>query len=114
MTVTSYFFKLIFKRNINNRYFDFSFLNFTASKCSLESGIFPYKVKTARVIPLFKARDPATISNYRSISVFPCFSKIWSELCASVYINILQQKKFHTLNTLVFKQAIQQSTHLSI
>ena len=43
---------------------------------SLESGIFPDKLKIARVIPLYKAGDPANISNYRPISVLPCFSKM--------------------------------------
>ena len=31
---------------------------------SLESGIFPNKLKIASVIPLLKAGDPANISNY--------------------------------------------------
>ena len=43
---------------------------------SLESGIFSDKLKIARVIPLYKAGDPANISNYRPISVLPCFSKM--------------------------------------
>ena len=43
---------------------------------SLESGIFPDKLKIARVISLYKAGDPANISNYRPISVLPCFSKM--------------------------------------
>ena len=37
---------------------------------SLESGIFPDKLTISRVIPLFKARDPANISNYISPSLF--------------------------------------------
>ena len=41
---------------------------------SLGSGIFPDKLKIARVIPLYKAGDPANISNYRPISVLPCVS----------------------------------------
>ena len=43
---------------------------------SLESAIFPDKLKFFRVIPLFKAGDLANISNYRPISILPCFSKI--------------------------------------
>ena len=43
---------------------------------SLESGVFPDKLKIARVIPLYKAGDPANISNYRPISVLPCFSRM--------------------------------------
>ena len=43
---------------------------------SLESGIFPNKLKIARVIPLFKVGNPANISNYRTISALPCSSKM--------------------------------------
>ena len=42
----------------------------------LKSQIFPNKLKTARVVPLFKAGDPTNISNYTLIAVFPCFSKM--------------------------------------
>ena len=38
---------------------------------SLETRIFPEKLKLARVIPLYKAADPANIRNYRPISVLP-------------------------------------------
>ena len=41
---------------------------------SLESGIFPHKLKIARVISLSKAGNPANISNYGLISVLSCFS----------------------------------------
>ena len=43
---------------------------------SLEHGVFPDSLKIAMVTPLFKSGDPANISNYRPISVLPCFSKI--------------------------------------
>ena len=43
---------------------------------TLESGIFPNKLKISRVIPFYKAGDPANITNYRPISVFLCFSKM--------------------------------------
>ena len=37
---------------------------------SLESGIFPDKLAISRVIPLFKAGDLTSISNYISPSLF--------------------------------------------
>ena len=43
---------------------------------SLENGIFPEKMKIAKVIPLFKNGDPENITNYHPISVLPCFSKV--------------------------------------
>ena len=43
---------------------------------SLQSGVFPDLMKIAIVSPIFKTGDTADISNYRPISVLPCFSKI--------------------------------------
>ena len=46
------------------------------SNLSLENGIFPEKMKIAKVIPLFKNGERENIANYRPISVLPCFSKV--------------------------------------
>ena len=43
---------------------------------SLQSSIFPDKLKIARVTPLFKGGGKYELGNYRPISVLPCFSKI--------------------------------------
>ena len=43
---------------------------------SFQSGIFPDKMKFAKVIPLFKKGCPLTASNYRPISLLFVFSKI--------------------------------------
>ena len=43
---------------------------------SFQSGIFPDKMKFAKVIPLFKKGCPLTTSNYRPISLLSVFSKI--------------------------------------
>ena len=50
---------------------------------SLGNGIFSDKLKISRLIPLFKAGDPVNISNYRPISVLPCFSKILEKIMYS-------------------------------
>ena len=42
----------------------------------LETGIFPDKLKIAKVIPLFKKGDPEQIDKYRPISILPAISKI--------------------------------------
>ena len=45
-------------------------------KLSLQTGIFPNKLKIARVTPLFKGGENYELGNYRPTSVLPCFSKI--------------------------------------
>ena len=43
---------------------------------SLQTGIFPDKLKIARLTPLFKGGKNYELGNYRPIYVLPCFSKI--------------------------------------
>ena len=45
---------------------------------SLSSGVVPEKLTVAKVIPIYKKDDSALFSNYRPVSLLPCFSKILS------------------------------------
>ena len=45
---------------------------------SLKKGIFPEKMKIAKVSPILKKGDKSITSNYRPISVLPCFQKFWN------------------------------------
>ena len=44
---------------------------------TLTSGIFPEKLKSSKVIPIFKSGEVSCISNYRPISQLPSLSKIF-------------------------------------
>ena len=43
---------------------------------SLLSGRVPNELKIAKVIPVYKSGESSLVSNYRPISILPCFSKI--------------------------------------
>lgn len=47
---------------------------------SLEQGIFPECLKTARIVPIFKASDRLVKANYRPISIIVTLSKIFEKL----------------------------------
>ena len=47
---------------------------------SFQTGIFPDKMKVAKVIPLFKKGCPLTASNYRPISLLSVFSKVTEKI----------------------------------
>ena len=58
---------------------------------SLEKGAFPYDLKIAKVTPIYKAGDSSDISNYRPISVLPCFSKIPESLIYNRHYKYLKE-----------------------
>ena len=63
----------------------------------LENGIFHEKMKIAKVIPLFKNGDPENITNYRPISVLPCFSKVLERIMYNrVYKYLCEEKLLYS------------------
>ncbi len=49
---------------------------------SLSSGIFPNKLKIAKVITIFKKDDAHLLNNYRPISMLPTISKVFLKSCS--------------------------------
>ena len=64
---------------------------------SLLTGIFPEKLKVAKVIPLYKKGDPIIMGKYRPISLLPAISKLFEE--------VVYQQLYHyfTVNNLVYE-----------
>ena len=58
----------------------------------MASGIFPGKMKIAKVIPVYKKNGlTESINNYRPISVLPMFSKIYEKCLYNRLLQFLTQ-----------------------
>ena len=65
---------------------------------SLNKGIFPDRMKVAKVTPIFIQGEKCNISNYRPISVLPCFSNILERImCNRLY-------DYFTVNNILFNK----------
>ena len=60
---------------------------------SLSSGIFPDKMKIAKVVPVYKASDPTILNNYRPISLLPAFSKLLEKIMFNKIVSFLDRYK---------------------
>ena len=60
---------------------------------SFSTGIFPTKLKTAKVIPVFKKYSPLECTNYRPISLLSTIDKIFEKLMYSRIIKFLEKFK---------------------
>ena len=62
---------------------------------SIMHGIVPDQMKIARVVPIFKAGNKAIFSNYRPVSILPCFSKFLERIVHNRILSYLND--FHIL-----------------
>lgn len=60
---------------------------------SLKEGIFPEKMKTAKVVPLYKSGSKKLFSNYRPISLLPQFSKILEKIFSKRLLSFIEKCK---------------------
>ena len=69
----------------------------------LYSGVFPDKLKIAKVIPIFKKDDPSLFENYRPISLLPAISKVLEKLIFIQLYSYFNEKKFLNDNQYGFR-----------
>ena len=70
---------------------------------SLTTGIFPKKIKIAKVFPLYKNSDATSIANYRPISLLTARIQILEKA-------IFQQINYHFTDTKLFNKSNKHST----
>ena len=52
----------------------------TLINITVDTGVFPDRLQKAQVTPLFKKNYPLVISNYRTVSILPIFSKLFEKV----------------------------------
>ena len=60
---------------------------------SLTTGIFPHKLKIAKIIPIYKKDKIDVLDNYRPISLLPSISKIFEKVIYTQVYAYFQNKK---------------------
>ena len=60
---------------------------------SVTTGVFPAKLKTSKIIPIFKAGDRTSCDNYRPISLLSSISKVLEKIVAKALVNHLENNK---------------------
>ena len=60
---------------------------------SLTTGVFPSRLKTSRIVPIFKTGDSELCDNYRPISLLSSLSKILEKMVSIQLVNHLDRNK---------------------
>ena len=71
---------------------------------SLQHGVFPEKLKLAKVVPLFKSGSRTVFVNYRPISVLPIFDKVFEKIVHNRLMSYLQEFKILSENQFGFQK----------
>lgn len=73
---------------------------------SIQGGVFPTKLKTAVVVPIFKSGSTLLSSNYRPISLLSCFSKVFEKVMKQKLIKFLGITNFFSKNQFGFRSGL--------
>ena len=61
----------------------------------MKTGVFPNKMKLAKVIPIYKKDDPTQVTNYRPISLLPVLSKVVEKTIAKQLSEYFEENKLY-------------------
>ena len=70
---------------------------------------FPSKLKMAKVIPIFKSDDNTDPNNYRPISLFSCFNRIFEKLVYKRMKSFIEEKNILSTSQYGFRKGLQGS-----
>ena len=68
-------------------------------------GIFPSKLKLAKIIPIFKSRESDKVFNYKPISVLLFFSTIFEKIMYNNVVNFMDKNNTFYKNQFGFRKS---------
>jgi hypothetical protein len=71
---------------------------------SLTTGVFPSRLKTSRIVPIFKSGDPEICYNYQPISLLSSLSKILEKMVSIQLVNHLDRNNLLYENQFGFQR----------
>ena len=71
----------------------------------MNKGMFPDKMKIAKVCPIFKSGEKSKFINYRPISILPSFSKIFEKVIARRLLSFIKQHDILSPSQFGFREA---------
>ena len=78
----------------------------------MSEGIFPDKLKTAKVCPVYKSGSKTEFTNYRPISILPSFSKILEKVISNRLISYME--KYNILSCSQYGFRKNHSTYMAL
>ena len=78
---------------IANENFQFTTTLSNVVNSSLDEGVFPQKLKEAKVVPIHKSGSKTQVSNYRPISLLTSFSKVFEKVMHARILDFLETNK---------------------
>lgn len=80
---------------------------------SIENGLFPSKLKTAKIVPILKSADQTDPDNYRPISLSSIFNRIYENIMYNRLISSVINTTFYQLHSMVSESNIARNMPLS-
>ena len=72
---------------------------------SILNGLYPSKLKMAKIVPVYKADDDTDVNNYRPISLLSHFNRIFKKMIKRKMESFIEQKDLLSLSQYGFRKA---------
>ena len=72
----------------------------------VQTGVYPSKLKRAKVIPVYKTGDRTEPGNYRPISLLSVFNRLFERLMHKRLTSFIEKEKFFVMHSIVSEKTV--------